>query len=238
MIRSVATAACVIVMTAWSPAAAQSGTSGIARAKDGDSLMVGQTEVRLFGIDAPELHQTCQRDGRAWACGAEAAARLASLVNGKSVSCEKVDTDQYRRTVARCRVGSMDVNRAMVALGYAVAYRHYSSDYVSAEESARVSRRGLWSGTFTLPSEYRHAERTLPELRDSDPPMLHRSGPARTRTVAGPTGACNIKGNRNRKGQWIYHVPGMPCYEQTRAEEVFCTEQQARAAGYRRAIVR
>jgi hypothetical protein len=47
-----------------------------------------------------------------------------------------------------------------------------------------------------------------------------------------------IKGNRNRKGQWIYHVPGMPYYEQTRAEEMFCTEAEARAAGYRRAKVR
>jgi hypothetical protein len=50
--------------------------------------------------------------------------------------------------------------------------------------------------------------------------------------------ACRIKGNRNRKGQWIYHLPGMPYYEQTRAEDMFCTEAQARAAGYRRAIVR
>ena len=51
-------------------------------------------------------------------------------------------------------------------------------------------------------------------------------------------GSCSIKGNRNRKGQWIYHVPGMPYYDRTRPEEVFCTEAEARAAGYRRAIVR
>jgi hypothetical protein len=31
---------------------------------------------------------------------------------------------------------------------------------------------------------------------------------------------------------------GMPRYDATRAEEVFCTEAEARAAGYRRAIVR
>jgi hypothetical protein len=47
-----------------------------------------------------------------------------------------------------------------------------------------------------------------------------------------------IKGNRNRKGQWICHLPGMPCHGRTRPEEVFCTEAEARAAGYRRAIVR
>jgi hypothetical protein len=47
-----------------------------------------------------------------------------------------------------------------------------------------------------------------------------------------------IKGNRNRRGQWIYHLPGMPYYNVTRAEEMFCTEADAQAAGYRRAIVR
>ena len=52
------------------------------------------------------------------------------------------------------------------------------------------------------------------------------------------SGNCNIKGNRNRKGQWIYHLPGMPYYDRTRPEEIFCTEAEARAAGYRRAIVR
>ena len=50
------------------PAASQSvqpGTSfyGLAHSKDGDSLMVGNREVRLFGIDAPEFDQTCTRKG-------------------------------------------------------------------------------------------------------------------------------------------------------------------------------
>lgn len=49
--------------------------------------------------------------------------------------------------------------------------------------------------------------------------------------------ACNIKGNRDRRGQWIYHVPAMPYYDQTRAEDIFCNEAEAQAAGYRRAIV-
>ena len=39
------------------------------------------------------------------------------------------------------------------------------------------------------------------------------------------------------RGQWIYHVPGTPCHR-TRPEEIFCTEAEARAGGYRRAMVR
>lgn len=49
---------------------------------------------------------------------------------------------------------------------------------------------------------------------------------------------CRIKGNHSRRGDWIYHLPGMPYYDATRAEAYFCTEAQAQAAGYRRAIVR
>jgi hypothetical protein len=197
--------------------------------------MVGDREVRLFGIDAPEYDQTCERAGREWSCGSAAADRLAQLITGKNVVCASVGTDQHGRLLGRCMVGATDVNRAMVASGYAVAFRSYSSDYVSAEDSARVSKRGIWSGTFQMPSDYRHA---------GDEPIAQRPK-TREKAVASSSnwqaranGNCNIKGNRNRKGQWIYHVPGMPYYDQTRPEEIFCTEALARAAGYRRAVVR
>lgn len=47
----------------------------------------------------------------------------------------------------------------MVASGHALAFRRYSTDYVSAEETARNNRRGLWAGTFEMPSEVRAASR-------------------------------------------------------------------------------
>ena len=221
------------------PAASQAPVFGNGQAKDGDSLMVGDREVRLFGIDAPEYDQSCKRAGQDWACGSAAAEKLAQLVTGKNVVCSSVGTDQHGRLLGRCMVGATDVNRAMVASGYAVAFRRYSSDYVSAEDSARVSKRGIWSGTFQMPSDYRHA---------GDAPVPVQSKPTRERSVSRAvsgsnwsgraSGNCNIKGNRNRKGQWIYHLPGMPYYDRTRPEEIFCTEAEARAAGYRRAIVK
>src|SRR4051812_41915808 len=67
--------------------------------------MVGQHEVRLFGIDAPEAKQTCLRDGQPWACGAESADQLSRQVSGKQVTCVAVGSDKYRRIVARCGVG-------------------------------------------------------------------------------------------------------------------------------------
>ena len=231
--------ACVAAVAALfvsASAGAQSPFSGAARAKDGDSMMVGVKEVRLFGVDAPELSQSCQRDGQDWACGAAAKDLLDSLVRGKTVYCTAAGTDQFDRVLARCAAGTTDLNRAMVANGYAVAFRRYSSDFVSAEDSAKANKRGIWSSKFTMPSDYRHG---------AQPPLQMKRAPARrpARAVssdwAGRAKAnCNIKGNRNRKGQWIYHVPGMPYYERTRPEEIFCTEAEAQAAGYRRAKVR
>ena len=208
---------------------------GVAVAGDGDSLTIRGERIRLFGIDAPEFDQACSRGGAQWSCGQEAAAQLSRLVTGKEVRCVPTGQDAFGRTVARCTAGAVDVNRVMVATGMAVAFRTYSTDYVSAEESARSNRRGMWAGTFVLPSEVRAAT--------SSPKQNVRTSPGRTparpaaRQLLAPR-ACNIKGNRSRRGDWIYHVPGMPYYEQTQAEEVFCTEADARAAGYRRAQVR
>jgi endonuclease YncB( thermonuclease family) len=209
---------------------------GLAQAKDGDSLMVGQTEVRLFGIDAPEYDQSCKRGGADWSCGAEAADRLSRLVTGKDLRCTSVSIDQHGRTLARCTVGAVDVNRTMVATGFAVAYRRYSTDYVSAEQSAKANKRGIWAGSFELPSDYRHEG--VPMVRS---PVVQRSrGRVSQIARAQPSETsygCSIKGNRGSNG-WIYHLPGMPYYSRTKAEQMFCSEGAAQAAGYRRAKVR
>src|SRR5690242_19188152 len=96
--------ASAIVLLACTPATAAPTFAGIARAIDGDSLTVGEREVRLFGIDAPEWDQICKRNLKDWACGQEAAERLQKLVTGKQSICTALDTDEHGRTVARCTV--------------------------------------------------------------------------------------------------------------------------------------
>jgi len=217
------------------PASGTTATfTGVARSIDGDSLYVGDREVRLFGIDAPEYHQTCTRDGRAWACGADAAKQLSSLVTGRPVRCEQVDTDEYGRIVARCAVGGVELNRIMVLTGYAIAYRHYSNDYVSAEQTARTYRRGIWASTFEMASMYRHEGELIRQVPQTP---VRRVEPQHSRSAVTSTGSCKIKGNRGAHG-WIYHLPGMPYYDQTHAEQWFCSEADAQAAGYRRAKAR
>lgn len=225
----------VLILLPIAATSAAAPLSGIGRSIDGDSLMVGQQEVRLFGIDAPEFTQTCSRSGNRWACGSAAADQLSKLVTGKQVSCVSMGADQYGRTLARCNIGTTDLNRVMVATGYALAFRRYSMDYVSAEQSAKAAKRGIWSGTFQLPSDVRQGtnDHQVVTPDQKRPPRSER--PVRsTRPKAQANGSCNIKGNRSRRGDWIYHLPGMPYYAQTVAEEIFCTEAEARAAGYRR----
>ena len=214
-----------------SPSLAQV-VQGAARALDGDSLVVGVQEVRLFGIDAPEFDQTCQKDGAPWACGQIAKDQLAALVTAQRVECRGQDKDQYGRIVAVCSIGYDELNRIMVEQGWAVAYRQFGDNYVPAELQAKAQRLGIWSSEFVMPEEFRMAQ-TMKEQPKAPQP---RAQPTRQsyRSVNG----CSIKGNRNRRGQWIYHLPGMPYYDQTRAEEFFCTEAAAQAAGYRRAKVR
>lgn len=133
---------------------------GKARAKDGDSLRVGRREVRLWGIDAPEFDQSCDRDGRSWDCGRAARAALASRVDGRVIVCVARDRDAYRRAVSVCRIEGRSLNEWMVRQGWAVDYRRYSGGaYAAAERQAAKARRGIWSGRFERPDRYRQRHR-------------------------------------------------------------------------------
>jgi endonuclease YncB( thermonuclease family) len=128
---------------------------GYARIVDGDSLVVAGIEVRLHGIDAPELFQRCSREGREVRCGRESARALIAMVAGQPLTCEQRDIDRYGRTVALCRVEDVDLGRAQVLAGHAVAYGAYYQE----EAMARAARRGLWAGEFMRPREWRDRHR-------------------------------------------------------------------------------
>ena len=80
---------------------------------------------------------------------------LHARIDDGVVTCEPKDTDQYGRTVAICRVYGEDLGAWMVGLGYAVAYRSYTTRYVPAEELAKRRKAGMWAGSFTAPAEWR-----------------------------------------------------------------------------------
>ena len=228
-----------MLLLAIPAAASAQSVSGPASAIDGDSLTVSGVEVRLFGVDAPEGRQTCERDGQAWRCGEAAAQQLRDLVAGKQVHCRGQGRDTYGRVLAVCSAGYDELNSTMVEQGWATAFRKYSDAYVAPETRAKQAKLGIWSSTFVLPEDYRNANRQWdPTEQPARQSFARPRTAARTSQPQQYSGGCAIKGNHSRRGEWIYHVPGMPYYEQTRPEAMFCTEQQAQAAGYRRAIVR
>src|SRR2546430_10326063 len=94
--------------------------AGPARVVDGDTLVVAGEKIRIFGIDAPEAQQNCYRGKQAWACGTDATNAMKAMVAGRSVRCRPRTKDRYRRTVAVCFAGGVDLGAAMVKAGHAV----------------------------------------------------------------------------------------------------------------------
>ncbi|WP_312893217.1 thermonuclease family protein [Ancylobacter sonchi] len=132
---------------------------GAMRVADGDSFELGGTRVRLEGIDAPELHQNCGAPGASWPCGqrAKQAMQQAVAEAGKDgVTCRPVDGDRYGRSVSICQAGGRDLGALMVEQGWAVAT---SFAYRGEEAAARAAGRGIWSGPFEMPADFRARQR-------------------------------------------------------------------------------
>jgi endonuclease YncB( thermonuclease family) len=204
------------------PAAAKDVLVGRASATDGDSLVIADQRVRLHGVDAFEGEQTCTSPtGRTLPCGGEATQMLAKLVAGATVVCVRRDTDAYGRMVALCRAGEIDLAAAMVRRGHALAFRRFGDDYAHDEAEAQAAGAGVWAQglRFTPPWDWRRA-RTAP----------HAASAAREQAAAS---ACTIKGNVNRDGERVYHLQAGQSWSRTRAEVMFCSEAEARAAGFR-----
>ena len=226
-------AAALLILTGAAALAQGTVLQGVATVIDGDTLEIHGQRIRLHGIDAPESGQSCKdASGIPYLCGQRAALALADRVGRGTVTCRQQDTDRYGRIVAVCHLGALDLGLWMVANGHALSYRRYSTDYVEQEEFARHTRRGFWAGSFIAPWDWRQGARPSTHAGSkTSPPTEHNSG----------TEGCVIKGNISRRsGERIYHVPGQEHYAATRispgkGERWFCSEAEARAAGWRRA---
>ncbi|HUI96179.1 MAG TPA: thermonuclease family protein [Xanthobacteraceae bacterium] len=133
---------------------------------DGDSLRVAGVSIRLEGIDAPEWDQTCtDPNGRTWRCGLAASRQMREHVRGYELTCRPRAHDRYGRTVATCALpNGSDVNAWIVRQGFAIA-SGYSHIYTAEEAEAKADKRGIWSGTFIDPAEWRRQKSDRPRHR-------------------------------------------------------------------------
>ena len=153
------------VVALMASATAQVGPQPV-RLADGDSFSLGHDRYRLYGIDAPELHQQCtDASGEAWPCGLRARSELRRIIGTSPVQCRTVSTDRYGRFVAICRAGGRDIASELVRAGFAttIKSRDGRNPYEDEEADARAEKRGLWAGTFEPPREWRRANPRRPE---------------------------------------------------------------------------
>ncbi|CAN7526706.1 thermonuclease family protein [Aminobacter sp. LjRoot7] len=207
----------VLIVSSSLPAIA-GDFAGPAKIIDGDTIKVGLISIRLHGIDAPEVGQRCKMsNGKNWDCDDAAMDRLGDLI-ANGVVCKGKKYDGYDRLLAVCFTPSgTDINKTLVAEGYAWAFRKYSIDYVSDEVSARGQRLGVWQAETQAPWDY----------RDMKWQVAAQEAPK----------GCPIKGNISSNGN-IYHAPWSPWYKRTKVsvdkgERWFCSEREALDAGWR-----
>lgn len=118
--------------------------AGPALPLDGDTLLIGDVKIRLWGIDAPEMSN--------WPWGAFARAELDIWTRASTITCEARGRS-HDRVVARCTTRiqghdgpEIDLGEKLIRSGLAVEHRSFSRGaYRTAEDFARTNRMGLWA---------------------------------------------------------------------------------------------
>lgn len=216
---------------------------------DGDTIQLGDVSYRLDGIDAPELDQVCIDDhADPWSCGIDARDQLTRLINGRAVHCDDLGSDKLfkKRHVGVCTVKgeSTTLNQQLARLGLAISVEPALKMRVKDDAAeARASSRGLWKGCFVAPQDFRMAKKDGALIggscrADRDKEIRAMLFPP---DLAQPP-ACAIKGKfavraRVTGNVGIYHLQGCRSYAGlTRPDRWFCSEDDAQAAGFRRAF--
>ena len=216
--------------------------------KDGSTLQLGNVTYRLDGIDTPALDQVCiDEHADAWTCGVEAREQLTRLIGGRAVRCDDlgVDPTASKRHLGVCTVEgeTTSLSELLVRQGFALNVEASATGRFKPDEArARENRQGLWKGCFVAPQEFRRGKKDGTLLggscrADRDQEIREVLFPV---DLAMPSG-CNIKGKfavraRVTGNLGIYHLQACRSYPAlTKPDRWFCSEEDAQAAGFRRA---
>jgi micrococcal nuclease len=196
---------------------------------DGDTMDIqfenGKEErVRLVLVDTPETKHPTKP---VQPFGPEASAFTKEMLTGKNVQLELdvQERDKYGRILAYVYIDGKMFNELLLEKGLArVAVfppnTRYVDEFYAIQKKAQEAKLGIWSiENYVTDNGYTAQEKTG-ENQSSTNTNIDCQNP--------------IKGNINSKGEKIYHVPGGQYYDITKAEELFCTEQEAVNAGYRK----
>lgn len=181
----------------------------VKRVIDGDTFETfSGNKVRLIGVNTPESI------GKADFYGREASRYSRDRLQDKTVYlfADVGDKDKYGRVLRYVFIDNESImyNESLLVEGYANVMTVppnvlYAEKFVQSAREARENNRGLWSSNRKSKTNYK------PKCADP-----------------------KIKGNINANNDRIYHLPGDRHYEETKAEALFCTEAEAKSAGFRR----
>ena len=224
------------------------GYAANAVVRDGNTLQLGNVTYRLDGIDAPAVDQLCiDEHADPWTCGVEARDQLAKLIAGKQVRCDDIGVDPTtkKRRLGVCKIEGdpTSLSQLLVRQGFALNVEASATGRFKPDEAAaKDNRQGLWKGCFVAPREFR--------VGKSDGALLGGACPADRdkqirealfpQDIAMPSG-CNIKGKyavraRVTGNVGIYHLQACRSYPGLgNPDRWFCSEDDAQAAGFRRA---
>lgn len=216
--------------------------------RDGGTIELTDATYRLDGIDAPAFDQLCIDDhADSWTCGVEARDQLAGLIGGRKVHCDDLgpDATAKNRHIGVCTVEgeTMSLNQLLVRQGFALNFEPSAKGRFREDEAgAKDDRRGLWKGCFAAPQEFRGGKKDGALLggscrADKDREIREVLFPE---YPAMPPG-CSIKGKfalraRVTGNVGIYHLQACRSYPAlTKPDRWFCSEDDAKAAGFRKA---
>lgn len=204
------------------------GDAKTARVFDGDSFTLGGQSIDLAGIDAPELGQLCPHQSeRERRCGLMAAYELRKRLQlePRPLRCWPQGPGRDGAIVATCAAGEDDAAVQLLDAGYAFALPDAQIDYRLAQEKAKTAGLGLWAGGAITP----------PWVWRGDRESAKQPTPDHGCVIAGIV----TKTGDADTGARHYYGPLDPDYgaktaDRQAVERWFCSDDDARAAGWRR----
>jgi endonuclease YncB( thermonuclease family) len=227
---------------------ARESLAGNATVKDGSTVQLGNVTYRLDGIDVPPLDQLCiDEHAESWTCGIAARDQLAKLIGDRQIRCDDLGADPTfkKRHLGVCKIEGdpTSLSQLLVRDGFAMNVEASATGRFKQDEArAREDRLGLWKGCFVAPEEFRRGKKDGALLGGSCPADRYQAirDALFPDDLAMPAG-CNIKGKLAVRARvtgniGIYHLQACRSYPGlTNPDRWFCSEDDAQAAGFRRA---
>lgn len=196
---------------------AAAGVHGRARAIRGDLLRVDGQIVKLASIESPAAQHPCMRsNGRKWNCSAAASIALRRMVRGKTVDCTTSGVTDAGHLIGKCTIDGTDIADELVRKGHVFASEGFFATYGASEKEAQANKVGVWQGDTVRPEAWR--SQVWEEAKQARPD------------------GCPIKGFV-RSSSRTYAMPWSRDYDrqklrERRGDRWFCSEEEARSAGF------